>query len=99
MDEKTLFVIDNDGHEKEMNILFTFEDDSFNKKYVLYFDPADETGEVFVSSYTEDGELLNIEDETEWAMIEEVFGAFVDRHDHAHCGPDCDHHHDEEIIH
>ena len=47
------------------------------ENYVLYIDPNNETGEVLVSSYTEEGTLEDITDEDEWAMIEEVFNTFV----------------------
>lgn len=102
MEEKTIVVIDNEGNEQTMDILFTFEDDTFNKNYVLYIDPKDETGEVFVSSYTAEGTLEAITDEKEWAMVEEVFSAFVIQNDsdeeaeHVHgencsCGHDHSH--------
>lgn len=81
MEEKTIVVIDQEGKEQTMDILFTFEDDQFNKNYVLYVDPQDETGEVFVSSYTTEGALEAITDEKEWAMIEEVFNAFIIQHE------------------
>ena len=87
MDENKLTVIDADGKEQQMDILFTFNDDTYNKDYVLYVDPLDETGEVFVSSYTVDGVLNEITDDKEWEMIEEVFSAFVIQHegeDHEH---------------
>lgn len=80
LDEKTIVVIDDNDNEIEMEILFTFNDDTFNRDYVLYVDPKDDSGEVFVSVYTEEGELLEITDENEWAMIEEVFEAFVIQH-------------------
>ncbi len=81
MNENTLVVISDDGTEKTMEILFTFKDETYKKDYVLYVDPQDETGEVFVSSYTVEGELNNIEDPKEWDMIEEVFSAFVIKHE------------------
>ena len=81
MEENKLIVIDAEGKEKEMDILFTFKDDNYNKDYVLYVDPQDETGEVFVSAYTEDGSLNDISDSKEWEMIEEVFSAFVIQHE------------------
>ncbi|CAM4205010.1 DUF1292 domain-containing protein [Erysipelothrix inopinata] len=93
VDEKTIVVIDDDGSEKEMEILFTFNDDEYNKSYVLYVDPADETGEVFVSSYTEEGELNNVTEEKEWAMIEEVFNTFIiQAEEHVH-DENCNHDH------
>lgn len=81
MVENKLTVIGEDGSEKVMEILFTFNDETYNKDYVLYVDPEDLNGEVFVSSYTEDGALNNIEDPKEWEMIEEVFSAFVIKHE------------------
>ncbi|AMC93552.1 hypothetical protein AOC36_06010 [Erysipelothrix larvae] len=81
MDETTMIVIDNEGNEVTMEILFTFKDDNYGKEYVLYINPEDEDGEVYVSSYTEEGELLDITDEQEWDMIEEVFNAFILKHD------------------
>ncbi|WP_159638150.1 DUF1292 domain-containing protein [Erysipelothrix anatis] len=95
-DEKTIIVINDDGTEQAMDILFTFEDDTFNKSYVLYINPEDESGEVFVSSYTPEGELESITDEKEWEMIEEVFNAFIIKHEEGH---DHDHDHDHEHHH
>lgn len=95
MNENVLTVIDELGNEVKMDILFTFNDDTYNKDYVLYVDPNDETGEVFVSSYTEDGVLNEITDSKEWEMIEEVFSAFVIQHegeDHVH-DENCNHEH------
>lgn len=81
MDENKLTVVDDQGVETEMDILFTFENEEFDKQYVLYVDPEDESGQVFVSHYTEEGELFSVEDEDEWNMVEEVFQAFVLRHE------------------
>ena len=81
MEENQLVVINDDGTEIVMEILFTFDNEEYDKNYVLYVDPSDESGQVFVSSYTEEGELFNIEDEKEWEMIEEVFQAFVLKHE------------------
>ena len=77
MESNHLFVIDESGNEIEMEVLFTFDNDETNKKYVLYFDPNDESGEVFASIYDDEGNLTPGESEEEWAMVEEVFGAFV----------------------
>lgn len=75
-DNKRLVVVDDNGNEIEMEILFTFENDSQTKKYVLYTNPLDEEGQVFASRYDEEGNLFPVETEEEWAMIEEVFGAY-----------------------
>lgn len=79
--EDLLILIDDEGNETEMEILFTIENEEYGKQYVYYVDPKDDSGQVFVSHYTEDGQLFDIEDEKEWAMIEEVFSAFVIKHE------------------
>lgn len=76
LETNTLFVTDEHGKEMEMEILFTFEDEATHKNYVVFQDPEDESGEVFASAYDEAGSLLPVETENEWAMIEEVLGAF-----------------------
>lgn len=81
LESNTLFVRDENGKEKEMEILFTFEDEATHKNYVIFQDPDDEDGEVFASAYDADGNLLPIETEGEWAMIEEVLGAFAEDED------------------
>ncbi len=76
IESNTLFVKDEDGKEMEMEILFTFEDEGNKKKYVVFHDPQDESGEVFASAYDEEGNLLPIETDSEWEMVEEILGAF-----------------------
>ncbi|HEY8436506.1 MAG TPA: DUF1292 domain-containing protein [Haloplasmataceae bacterium] len=73
---------DNEGNEVLYQVLLTFESDEFEKKYVLLvpaeIDPEDDDLEVLAYSYTEteDGEfkdLVPVESDEEWDMIEEVF--------------------------
>ena len=78
IESNKMIVKDENGLEKEMEILFTFESDELNTQYVVFVDPEDESGEVFASRYTDDGGLEPIETEEEWAMVEEVVGAFSD---------------------
>lgn len=76
LDSNSLYVTDESGNEKRMEILFTFEDEEHGKKYVVFADPDVESEEVFASAYDEDGNLLPVESDEEWAMIEEVILAF-----------------------
>ncbi len=71
-----MFIQDENGVEKEMRILFTFENG--DKKYVVFqeMNPVDD--EVFASAYDEDGSLLPVETDQEWEMIEEVIMAFAE---------------------
>ena len=78
MDSNKLVIIEDDGTQKEMEILFTFENDENNKSYVLFTDPNDVEGEVFACSYDDEGNLEYITDEAEYAIIEEVFNTFVE---------------------
>lgn len=77
VDSNKILVKDESGEEKEMEILFTFEDDNLGNNYVLFTDPKDESGEVFACRYTDDYDMIPVDDEKEWAMIEEVFNTFV----------------------
>ncbi len=78
LDSNSLYVVDENGNEKQMTILFTFENEEYRRKYVVFEDPLQEDGEVFASAYDDEGNLLPIESEAEWSMIEEVIGAFAD---------------------
>ena len=92
LDENQLTVIDENGNEVLWEILFTFDSDDYNKSYVVYY-PAgaeneDEEGNVdlHVSAYipgenNEGGELLPVETDAEWDMIEEVINTFLAEED------------------
>lgn len=76
LDSNTLYVKDENGKEVAMEILFTFANEEMGKQYVVFVDPNDDSGEVFASCYDDEGNLLPIESENEWEMVEEVLGAF-----------------------
>ena len=92
LEENQLTVIDENGSEILCEILFTFESDDYGRSYVVYYpagaDNEDEDGNVdlHVSAFVpatgnEGGELIPIEDEKEWDMIEEVINTFLDEED------------------
>ncbi len=76
MENKLMYVEDQDGKEVEMEILFTF--DKEEKKYVVFRKNEDESEEIFASCYDDEGNLSPIDSGEEWAMIEEVLGAFIE---------------------
>lgn len=76
LETNSIFVTDEEGNEKRMEILFTFDDEATSKHYVVFVDPQEESEEVFASAYDEAGNLLPVENDAEWQMIEEVIGAF-----------------------
>lgn len=78
LDSNCLYVKDENGNEKKMTILFTFDSDETGKQYVVFQDPELETGEVYASCYDDQGQLLPIESDAEWDMVEEVINTFVE---------------------
>lgn len=83
LDSNSLYVVDENGNEKRMTILFTFENEQFGRQYVVFEDPQDDSGEVFASAFDDEGNLLPMESDEEWAMVEEVIGAFAEDEDEA----------------
>ena len=76
MDSNIIYVTAENGEEKAVEVLFTFDSDEYGKSYVLFISPDGEEGEVYAMSYDEDGNLYEVETEAEWEMIEEVFASF-----------------------
>ncbi|KAA6448796.1 DUF1292 domain-containing protein [Bacillus swezeyi] len=83
--EKNITIVDDKGNEQLCEVLFTFDSDKFDKSYVLYY-PIESQGEeeieIHASSFQpnengEDGELMPIETEEEWDMIEETLNTFL----------------------
>ena len=58
-------------------MLFTFESDETQKKYVLYYDSSLEEPEVYSSIYDDEGHLYPIDTPDEWELVEEVFNSFL----------------------
>lgn len=71
-------VVDGEGKEHLMQILFTYENEERKTKYVFFYEAGDEQSDVMVMKYTDDGELIDIDDEEEYGEVEEVFNAWQD---------------------
>lgn len=67
-----------DGTTKEMEILFTFDNDATNISYVLFTDLDEESTEVYAAKYNDEGDLDMDLTQEEMEMCEEVLGAFSD---------------------
>lgn len=81
LDSNSIYVKDENGNEKRMTILFTFDNEVTKKQYVVFQDP--EQDEVYASAYDENGQLLPIETDEEWEMVEEVINTFVEDNENA----------------
>lgn len=97
--DNQLVIVDDEGNENLCEILFTFESERFNKKYVVFY-PVDsledenETLELSAAAYIEHedgtGELLQIEEDAEWEEVEQAIADF-DQHYSCECEDgDCD---------
>ncbi len=77
-EEMTFKILDENGKEKECEVLFTFESDETHKNYIVYTDnTSDESGntKVFASVFNPDdpnSKLLPIETEKEWSIIKTI---------------------------
>lgn len=95
MEANKIQVIDDQGNEKEFEVLFTFNNDELNKQYVLYYDASLEAPSVYASIYDETGQLFPIETPEEWELVEEVFQSFMGEkqndHECCHGGNGCRH--------
>ena len=89
-DHEFITLVDDEGNESLFEILLTIdgEEEFAGKKYVLLFpagveeDEAEGEVELLAYQYEEgetgtEGNLINIETDAEWDMIEEVFNAFA----------------------
>ena len=77
-------VPDKDGKEIKYEILFTFESEETNKKYIVYTDnelDKDNLIKTYASIYEEDGKELNIfpiNDDKEWNLVEKLIEQATD---------------------
>lgn len=79
MEKNSFTILGENGEKIICNILFTFDSDETHKSYIVYTDNTkDETGniKVYASVYdpnsTDEMELLPIETDKEWRVIEKI---------------------------
>lgn len=85
--ENNITVVDDEGNEQLCEVLFTFDSEEFGKSYVLYYPVGDENDdeeiEIHASAFIpnengDDGELMPIETDEEWDLVEEMLNTFLD---------------------
>ena len=80
----TFMAANAEGKQVECEVLFTFESEETNKNYIIYTDnTSDEAGNirVYASVYNPDeesSELLPVETEKEWKVIETILQEIQD---------------------
>ena len=75
MDEKQITIMDEEGKQHVMEILFTYEHEERGKKYVFLYRKSN-PDEIIAMEYNDNGELFEIESEEEYDEVEEVLNAF-----------------------
>ncbi len=73
--EKTMIITDENGEEREVEILFTYHNEERGKDYVLFFE-KEYPDDIIAMIFNDEGELIPIEDDEEFAEVEEVLDAF-----------------------
>lgn len=98
MKENQLTVVAEDGTEELCEILFTHFDQENNKSYVVFevLSTNECSAMEFVEENEEGGQLLPIETDKEWEMIEELLVDYEnslededDEDEECGCGDDC----------
>ena len=77
MEENKIVLTDESGKEYELEILFTYEHEERKTTYFFLYDPKKED-EVMVLKQVGEGELEPVEDDEEYAEVEEVFNAYME---------------------
>lgn len=79
-------VLDENGVESKCDVLFTFDSKETGKSYIVYTDNSvdvDGNTKVFASTYnpdSEDRQLMPIETEKEWKIIEIILDEIQSEH-------------------
>ena len=83
MKENYFTLIDNDGNEKKMRVLYTFDLVETGKNYIVYTDDTkDEKGliKVYASCYNPNkktSDLMPIETDKEWKLVEGILNTLT----------------------
>ena len=79
--ENYITIKNDKNEEKEFEILFSFESDNTNKKYITYTDYSkDDNGNIicYSSILEDDGKLSKIDTEPELKIIDEMLNTLVE---------------------
>lgn len=86
--QQQITIVDEEGNEDLYNVLFTFKSPDFNKSYILLYPAsASEDEEVDIQAFRlsddddpsdpQGGDLLPIESDEEWDMVESMLNTFL----------------------
>lgn len=81
MNDRTITIVNEDGKEIKCEILFTYFSEEFNHHYVVFKAPEGNNAgaAIYVEEENGQGRLDQIENDEEWAMLEEVLNDWADK--------------------
>lgn len=74
--ENTIILEDEKGNEEQFRVVLTFTHPTTNANYVVVEKENSEDDTVFAYRYDEENNLYPIENDEEWALVEEVLDSF-----------------------
>lgn len=74
--ENKIVLVDSEGKEETFNVVLTFSHPESDAQYVIFEKEETEDDQVYAYRYDAENNLYPIEDEAEWAFVEEVLDAF-----------------------
>lgn len=91
MSNEYMTITTNDG-EVKCRIIFTFFSEEFNHNYVVfeYGDTKELSAMIFTEKDGNSGNLMPIEDDSEWEMVEDAVNDYFNKHHHHHEGCHCE---------
>lgn len=75
--DKQIILYDDNGKEFKCEMLFTYEHEERDAKYVFFYEPDNED-EIFCMRFDDDGNLFEIEDDEELKEMDEVLQAYLE---------------------
>lgn len=76
MNNKKIVITDDEKKtEKEMTILFTYENEETKIQYVFFYDEKN-PDDVYVMRYDDKGNLFEVESDEEYSELDEVLDGF-----------------------
>lgn len=88
MSQNTITIVNEKNEEIKCEILFTYFSEEFNHHYVVFKAPNANTAgaAIYVEEGNGQGRLDQIENDEEWAMLEEVLNDWADNQANQGCG-------------
>ena len=82
MEDRNIYFTDDDGNRVECEILFTHHSDDLDRDYIVFVDKS--TDEIVAGVYVEDeygdGDIIPVESDAEWEMLEELLQEYAEEH-------------------